>query len=256
MTGVDKSRIVGHRGCGNLAPGSTMAAFEKAAEIGLMWVEFDVRLTADGHLVIANKDDLFDVSGENVEVSQSTLRDLQGINVAQNFPGAQKVHTIPMFEDVMQFCINHGIRTQIELKVKPSQEAALAMAVVDTLGQDRFSFPEGKEPLITSFSQEALLAVKQFSQGTLPTGLLIHPHLIEQWQAAAMRVQPDYIHIFGGLNTGDKTPLIHRYGKDVIAQGYHLNAFHVDTPEHARLAIEAGAERFTSNEPKLLMEVT
>lgn len=44
--------IVGHRGAAGLAPENTLASFEAAIEAGCDRVEFDLRTTADGELVV------------------------------------------------------------------------------------------------------------------------------------------------------------------------------------------------------------
>ena len=42
--------IIAHRGASGYAPENTMAAFEKALEMGAEGIELDVHLTADGKL--------------------------------------------------------------------------------------------------------------------------------------------------------------------------------------------------------------
>ncbi|MCK4314906.1 MAG: glycerophosphodiester phosphodiesterase, partial [Anaerolineae bacterium] len=43
---------IAHRGASAAAPPNTLAAFEKAAELGADGIEFDVHLSADGALVV------------------------------------------------------------------------------------------------------------------------------------------------------------------------------------------------------------
>ena len=44
--------IMAHRGASGYAPENTMAAFEKALEMGTEGIELDVHLTADGEIVV------------------------------------------------------------------------------------------------------------------------------------------------------------------------------------------------------------
>ena len=53
---------IGHRGAAALAPENTLAAFRRAEELGVDYVEFDVLDLADGTLVLAHSDDLLEVS--------------------------------------------------------------------------------------------------------------------------------------------------------------------------------------------------
>ena len=74
---IDKGHIVGHRIAGNAAPPNTMAALEKAVEMDLDWVEFDVLLTADKQLVVAHEKDLSTLLGEEMVIADHTFDDLQ-----------------------------------------------------------------------------------------------------------------------------------------------------------------------------------
>ncbi len=246
------NHIVGHRGAGNSTPGSTMAALEKAAELNLKWVEFDVRLTADDHLVIANADDLSGCSGQDIKISESTLEELLLVNVGQSFEGTDELHHIPLFEDAIEFCINHDIRTQIELKGDAGKEDAIAEAVVKSLTQDKLSFATDKAPLITSFSPICLKAIKNYSNNSFDTGLLIHTHLSNDWEDVAKEVNPTYVHFYGGI-IDNNVRLTNKFGQAVHDAGYLLNAYKVNSTEDAKAAISAGAKRFTSDEPEILL---
>ncbi len=245
--------VVGHRGAGNHAPGSTIAALEKAKELGLAWAEFDVRLTADGHLVIANADDLLGCSGQSIKISESTLAELSSVNVGHYFEGTDKFHAIPSFEEAIQFCLENGIRTQIELKAEPGTERTLAEAVMQSLRQEHIGFPEENRPLITSFSPECLLALKNLQKkAPHDVGLLIHTHLANQWEQTAHLITPDFVHFYGGtIDNGER--LTETFGDTVRTAGYQLNGFKINTVQDAKAAIKAGTIRFTSDEPETLI---
>lgn len=53
---------IGHRGAAALEPENTLAAFRRAIELGVDFVEFDVFDLADGTLVLAHSDHLLEVS--------------------------------------------------------------------------------------------------------------------------------------------------------------------------------------------------
>jgi len=46
--------VIGHRGAAGRAPENTLAGFRCAKSLGCDWIEFDVRLTADGTLVVCH----------------------------------------------------------------------------------------------------------------------------------------------------------------------------------------------------------
>ena len=46
------STVIGHRGAAGHAPENTLASLEAASGLGVRWVEFDTKLTADGQVVV------------------------------------------------------------------------------------------------------------------------------------------------------------------------------------------------------------
>ncbi|MEU7643871.1 glycerophosphodiester phosphodiesterase family protein [Streptomyces huasconensis] len=54
----DRPLVVAHRGASAYAPENTLAAIDKARDMGFRWVENDVQRTKDGELVIMHDDNL------------------------------------------------------------------------------------------------------------------------------------------------------------------------------------------------------
>ncbi len=54
----DGPTVVAHRGASAYAPENTLAAVDKAAELGIRWVENDVQRTKDGELVVLHDESL------------------------------------------------------------------------------------------------------------------------------------------------------------------------------------------------------
>jgi glycerophosphoryl diester phosphodiesterase len=55
---ADPFRVIAHRGASGYAPENTMAAFQRAVDMGATEVETDVALTSDGHLLLFHDDTL------------------------------------------------------------------------------------------------------------------------------------------------------------------------------------------------------
>src|SRR5271167_1963256 len=69
--------VIGHRGAGGCAPENTLAGLRKAKELDCRWVEFDVRLTADGQLILLHDERLertTDGSGKARSLPLSMIR--------------------------------------------------------------------------------------------------------------------------------------------------------------------------------------
>jgi glycerophosphoryl diester phosphodiesterase len=73
--------VIAHRGAPTEAPENTVASFRKALEIGAQGVELDVRLTADGHLVIMHDDTVNRTTDGTGLVDEMTLEQVRRLRV-------------------------------------------------------------------------------------------------------------------------------------------------------------------------------
>ena len=242
-----QDRIVGHRGFGVLAPENTLFALEKAADFGLKYVEFDVRLTCDGVPVISHDDSLMRCAGDPRCLSETPYDELQDVNAAATYALDESLdETIPTLLEYLQKARELELICQIELKPHGDDFEALVFAAAKEI--DNFYEGEPSEclPLVTSFHSEALAAFK----GKLPsiqTGLLIKVPDIPVWDALAVRSQCDYVHMNAMYLTSE-------LAAHIVERGYGINGYHVNHPVKAKRAIEKGCERFTSSVPDLFLQ--
>lgn len=73
-------RIIAHRGASQEQPGNTLAAFDRALELGVDAIEADLLITKDGTLVVRH-DDLIEHTGRWRYVHELTLKELRQIDV-------------------------------------------------------------------------------------------------------------------------------------------------------------------------------
>lgn len=80
-------RVIAHRGLALEAPENTLLAFAKALAIGVMHLETDVQVSADGQAVISHDEDLSRLAGRDVRVDRLTAAELRRIDLGagQNF---------------------------------------------------------------------------------------------------------------------------------------------------------------------------
>lgn len=98
---------IGHRGAAALAPENTVRSFERAIELGVDFVEFDVLDLADGTLVLAHSDDLFEVShGASAgSVRSRTLTQLRRV-----------APQLPTFEEALEFFGSQRVLLHVDVK--------------------------------------------------------------------------------------------------------------------------------------------
>lgn len=83
-----------HRGGTGVAPENTMAAFQDAVDLGYVYLETDVHLTADGVVVAFHDEDLSRTCGVNARIADLTWSELNDVRVSG-------VHHIPLIEDIL-----------------------------------------------------------------------------------------------------------------------------------------------------------
>jgi glycerophosphoryl diester phosphodiesterase len=90
-------RVIAHRGASGYAPENTLAAFQKAIELGANYVELDVHLSEDGEVVVIHDATLNRTTSGNGKVSQHTLKQLKQLNASklkgENYPD-EKIPTL------------------------------------------------------------------------------------------------------------------------------------------------------------------
>jgi glycerophosphoryl diester phosphodiesterase len=94
-------RVIGHRGAAGHAPENTLASFAKAAALGVRWVEFDVRLTGDGALVVFHDDTLERTTDGSGRVTDSTWAQINKLDAGAWFGRAFAGERVPALEDAL-----------------------------------------------------------------------------------------------------------------------------------------------------------
>ncbi len=74
------ARVIGHRGAMGHAPENTIASIRRAAALGAAWVEVDVRLTADGRLVLMHDATLGRTTDGEGLVQEATLAEIAALD--------------------------------------------------------------------------------------------------------------------------------------------------------------------------------
>jgi glycerophosphoryl diester phosphodiesterase len=106
-----KTVVTAHRGFSGCFPENTMTAFHKAMELGVDIVEFDVRETLDGQLVILHDPTLDRTTNGSGPVNAKTWDEIRELNATYYVgPGeggarhaeAQGDEGIPLFADVLE----------------------------------------------------------------------------------------------------------------------------------------------------------
>ena len=94
-------QVVAHRGVTRAAPENTRPAYQLAVEIGVEWVEVDIRLTRDGHHVLIHDSKLDRTTDGKGPVSQRTLEEIRQLDAGSWFAPRFAGQRVPTFPQVL-----------------------------------------------------------------------------------------------------------------------------------------------------------
>ncbi|MDN5709806.1 MAG: glycerophosphodiester phosphodiesterase [Planococcus sp. (in: firmicutes)] len=77
--------VLAHRGGSSLAPEHTMAAFDRAAELGVHGFEIDIRMTNDEEILVFHDEFVDRTSGSAGRVAEMTLDELRELDLGYHF---------------------------------------------------------------------------------------------------------------------------------------------------------------------------
>ena len=152
--------IIAHRGASYYFHENTTESFEAAIDMRAEMIEFDVRRTADGVLVVHHD---FEFAGVEIQTMSKTQ-----LEEAEESAG----YSIPTLVEVLELC-RGKVPLDIELK-EPGYEEQVLETVLDILEPDNF--------IVTSFFDGVLGKIKELDS-SVRTGLLIGNN--PRWQLIA-----------------------------------------------------------------------
>ncbi len=120
-------QIFAHRGNMSRFPENTLPAFLSAAEAGAPWLELDIQMTADGHLVVTHDEDTLRVTGISCNVPQAGIAALKKLNFGAYLPGAAPC-TVPLLSEVFEAIRPYSCRISIQPKMNGLVAPALKLA--------------------------------------------------------------------------------------------------------------------------------
>lgn len=131
-----KPRLFAHRGASGEAPENTLAAFRRAVALGIEYIELDVHLSRDGHVVVIHDATLERTTNGYGKVQAQTLGQLQHWDAGyrfspdggETFPFRATGITVPTLAEVFQQC--PGVKFTVEIKPEEPAIEEQVIAVV------------------------------------------------------------------------------------------------------------------------------
>jgi glycerophosphoryl diester phosphodiesterase len=208
-------RVCAHRGARSLAPENTLLALERAANLGADMAEIDVRLAADGGVLVIH-DATFDRTtdaGRGTAVAATTVDAAAALDAGSWFlrddpfgtvaaglldeaaQAAVRAQRVPALDQALALCLRRDLPLNIELKIEGPERDDLVRATLAAV--DRAS-ARGLV-LVSSFDHDSLRALRRLAPELPVAALYEHglprplAPLLQEMGAAACHPRADLV---------------------------------------------------------------
>ena len=240
-------RLYAHRGASAERPENTMAAFERAVEVGVHALEMDVHLTRDGHLIVVHDDTARRMTAVDAPWGALDLADVRRLDAGWGFvapdgtrPFAGRGVRVPTFEEVLDAFPR--VRINVDLK-RGGRATDIALELVRRKQvEDRVT--------IASFHTSTLIGVRRrgyggetgLSRGELAS-LLSMPALL--WRQLPFTGTAAQVPVRQGAIRFDRAAFIAK----CHSLGLRVDFWTVDDPATATRLLGLGADGIMTNDP-------
>ena len=256
----DEPVVVAHRGASAYAPENTLAAVDKADDLGITWVENDVQRTKDGELVVMHDTNLARTT--NVEdvfpdrapwkVSDFTLAEIKKLDAGSWFSEKYAGERVPTLEEYVDEVETNDQRLLLELKA-PELYPGIENETLGELKREGWlsAGHVARKLIIQSFSADSVKTVHTL-RPDVKTGFLGTPAVADlpKYAEFADQINPHY-----GSVTPDYVKAVHAV-KGAHGQPFELFTWTVnDGPTAAALAA-MDVDGIITNTPDTVRDAT
>jgi glycerophosphoryl diester phosphodiesterase len=237
---LDLPRVIGHRGAAAHAPENTLAGFRAARLLGCTWIEFDVRLTADGALVVCHDDKLKRTTNGRGRISKKPLAEIRHLDAGSWFGGGFAGEVVPTLDEALALCRQIGLGANVEIKAAGPHGSATAAAMAACLDRLSANLPP---ILVSSFLADAVSeAARQMP--SVPRGMLWRK-LPRNWAKVAARLGCATIHC-------GHADLTSKLAAEICAAHLPLLCYTVNDAARARQLFDWGVASVFSDAPDII----
>ena len=260
-------RIFAHRGSSGRYAENTRAAFMQAIQDGADGLECDVRLTADGEVVVHHDAKLGRTSNGSGPVSEHSLAQLRGMDFSNwknpSWPAEyggvrEQLLTLDDLLDIAE-AAGRPIEVAIEVKHTPAHNPALdeaVLAIVEARSTPSSLTFGNVSASIMSFSPTSVRRMIEVC-GAEKVCMLIENKRLTKLQRSRQNAAMKMLNETAQLLAGPGVSFIRAHEEHVrrwIRQGTKHRVWTVDTLEDAHYLLDLGVEELTGNYPAELRQ--
>jgi glycerophosphoryl diester phosphodiesterase len=195
---------IGHRGAKGYVAENTLASFQKAIDLKVDGIEFDVHLSSDGEIMVIHDETINRTTNGNGFVKDFTSVDLKNFG-------------IPTLTEVLDL-LNHNFFVNIELKSNDSVEKVITL-IEKQVSEKNWNY---NNFMISSFNWENLENVSQ-RNNQIKIGVLTEDS-IERALIFAKEIKAFSINPYFKLLNAENVKLMHK-------EGFQIHTWTVNLPE-------------------------
>ena len=230
--------VIGHRGAAAYAPENTLEGILTAVEMGVKWVELDVKLSKDSVPVLFHDDDLDRTTNGHGPVAAMSFDDLRDLEAGSWFSDSFAGIRIPTLEEAIDVILEHDLGVNLEIKPCPGREKETAEAMLDVLAR---IWDEPGRLLISSFSHVSLETSMEMAE-EWARGLLLESEVPENWQQLAEYLNVTTVNIDGRTASRELV-------EDIIDLEKPVLAYTINDPQLARTLRQWGVDAVFTDDP-------
>lgn len=223
---------MGHRGAAGLAPENTIAAIVEGLAAGADWIEFDVRRTQDGHIVLVHDRTTRRVAKKRLTIRKAPISKLQALEMKHG--GA-----IPTLEEAFAII---GKKAKINIEIKSPDCVPQVVALIGEYVKKGYPYSHF---LVSSFSPAVLRAAYKLDK-KIPYGLL------QIWPVRFRWLRSVKLSAVGFYHISALTPFIIALAK---RKGLYTYAYTVNSVEEAKQLKRLGIDGIVTNFPNKFDEL-
>jgi glycerophosphoryl diester phosphodiesterase len=236
--------VFAHRGASAHAPENTIAAFELAIAQQADAVELDVKLSADGQVIVIHDSTVDRTTNGHGKVQDMRLADLKALDAGSFFSDQFAGEKIPTLDDVFE-AVGRRIFINIELKNHKSRGEDLVELVCMLVKKHQLQ----KHVMFSSFFPNALSKAHSYLP-SVPRGLLALNGFLGVWARSFGFNFGKYDALHPNLQdfTQQEVTRVHRVNRRV-------HVYTVNKEEDMRRLFRWGVDGIFSDDPQLAVKV-
>ena len=162
------ARLIGHRGIKNLSPENTLHSINLALDLGLKWIEVDVKISRDYVPFLLHDDTLNRTTNGQGLAIDFNYNEIKNLDAGKYFFKKPTNIYPPKLEEVLEICSKKKIGINIELKPNKNFEIQNAEAVADLIKKTKLK----NDYYFSSFDRLSLITINKLLPNSF-LGILI-----------------------------------------------------------------------------------